>query len=282
MKKFWEIVKNAFKDKRKRAVISLGFWIIFFIAVFVMVGGPVNIDYEYQKRTSSSNSNISKPVTKNTLENFKKVDNTEFTYDVTITEYNKTLNYKIEGTYYDKDYYFTLDGVSYYLKDDIIYLVDDVNHNLVTFRPDANHLFNRMDGKLMQMLRISELYTTLTSSEEQTKTTYKDNTTVTSFAYKVYDGRSIAIKMTEKDNKLGVLSLDYTNYAVPKTQLFRVDITYNNMDNIADYNKDYHTYTYDAVITPDTTNNPSSDLGNVTSNPNSMTNSNLTPIKEGV
>ncbi len=223
--------KDIFKNKRKRAVVSLLFWIAFFVIVFFMIGGSNTVPKEY--RSGESRPSV------NALDNFKKMSNFEFSYLITIED-KVVNNYKIDGTYYNKNYYFQMNGQDYYFMDNNVYLVNDNERKLVKFNSiDSTNLFNIINFELLTKDSVS---TFIESSEEKNKTTYKDGKVVTNFVYKNYDNKQISIVSSEYSNIIDNIEMDFSNYFNQNYKQFTINMTYKNINNIANYDKNYDDY----------------------------------------
>lgn len=239
MKEFKELIKELYKDKRKKGLVSLLLWFLFFVIIFLFLGNPRDMKYTYIE-TSNSNDNTVK-VSKSSLENFKTMENFEYSYLITINENNITNTYKVDGTYYNEKYYFETSGYSYYLKDNNIYLVDDSlkQLTLVGNLSNNNSVFNYLDLKLLTKDNIN---TFITSSEKVNEVTYKDGNGTKEFRYTNYDNRIINITTKEYGNIINSIELDFSKYFGSKYQVFSVVITYKNVNNISEYNKNYDDY----------------------------------------
>lgn len=232
MKNFFEIVRGIYHNKQKRAIFSLVVWFLFFVIVFALIGKPpkeVPITY-YEKE---SVGNIA-------LKNYKNMKSFEVNYKVEINQNNKIDTYTITGTYFNDKYYLTNQEINLYSKEGNVYVVDD---NLKEITPYTNTLndFYRVD---LQILLKDNLYTIITSSEEESKTNYKDGTKTTNYKYSTSDGKTILISVNEYNNIINSIELDFTNYY---SYEYKVSITYKNIDNITEFEKSYDDYTIKGV-----------------------------------
>lgn len=235
MKDIKEFVKDIFQNKRKKALLSLGLWIIFFIVVFILVGRPSELQYDYQ-----SKSNQNSVETESSLDNFKNMENFEYSYLIEITENNINDMYKIEGTYYNNKYYFETNGNTYYISDNVIYLVDDTLKRLTSVKEiDPKSIFNRIDIKILTK---DSIYSYISASEQNSSTTYKDGNVTKNNIYKSYNNRLINITINEYGNIIRSIELDFSKYFDITYQMFKVSATYKNINNIASYNKNYDDY----------------------------------------
>lgn len=235
MKEFKEFIKNVFKNKRQRAIVSLLFWFFFFVIVFILMGGSSAIPKSYPTNESVKNND-----TGNSFDNFKNMENFEYSFLITIKENNVTDMYKIEGTYYKDKYYFELDNNKYYINNNLIYSVNEDERKLKEFKSiDPKNLFNRIDFGLLTKKNI---YTFISSSDEKSKTTYKDGSILSNLIYKSYDDRKIEIVVSEYSNIISNIDMDFKDYFDIKYDEFKVNITYKNINNIAEYDKNYDEY----------------------------------------
>lgn len=236
MKEFKEFIKDAIHDKRKKAILSLALWFLFFVIVFLLMGGrntiPKEVHYQY-----SSNSNV---ITTSPTENYKNMENFEFNYVVEITENNLTDTYNISGTYYKNKYYFELLNNKYLIDNNTIYLVDDINKQLKEIdKNDPKSIFYRFD---IRVLNKDSIYTFISSSTEENSTIYKDGTKSITYLYKNYENKTIDLIVSVKENMINSITLNFNNYFSDRYQLFKVSINYQNINNIMEYNKNYNEY----------------------------------------
>lgn len=188
IKEYWEIIKEAWKDSRKRALIKLGLYFIFFIIVIAMI-----------------RVNNSAPIINNKEE------------QVTYNNYSFKLNYNgnelLNGIYDEGVVKYIYQDQTYYLKDGMSYqMIDNNLVNVVT-----NHIrVNRL------MIDILDSY--IDESEELYKTEFKDGRIkkayeikIQDFAY-LYDNKEITdenkinIIVTYLDEKIVEVEYDLTLY----------------------------------------------------------------------
>ena len=236
MKEFKEFIKDAIHDKRKKAILSLVLWFLFFVVVFLLMGGrntiPKEIHYQY---SSNSNTNSTSPI-----ENYKNMENFEFNYIVEIIENNSTNTYNITGTYYENKYYFELLNSKYLIDNNTIYIVDEINKQLKEIdKNDPKSIFSLFD---IRILNKDSIYTFITSSTEEDSTIYKDKTKSITYLYKNYENKTIDLIVSVKENMINSITLKFNNYFGDKYQLFKVSINYKNINNIVEYNKNYDEY----------------------------------------
>ena len=217
MKQFIEIVKGIFSDKRKRSGIGVIACILFMFLMVMMVRPQAE---SYRKTINKSNSNIKKTNSKNAIENYGNMNSYEVTYDINVIE--KNIN------------------KTYYIFENKIYLVDDINNKLILLT-DKNSIFNKFDFNLLLK---KDTYNTIKYSEEKAKTEYKDGTATVEYLYKNYKGNYINMVVKEGNGLINSIDYDFTNY-YDKTiyQSLKVNVTYSNIDNLSSYNRNYNKYT---------------------------------------
>lgn len=228
MKKYLEYIKIIRSDKRKSAIASLFIWLLFFICVFSLVGrAPKNLtinDYSNVEDKNEKNEN-----------NYNTITSYEVNYLVE-TNINK---YVITSTFYNEKYYYTYDNNNYYLDNDILYYVDDINRQLKKVNVNSNSVFDIIDIK---QLTKDSIQTIIESSEEESKTTYKDGTIVKNYIYTTFDNRKMYINTTEKDGIINNVVIDYKDYFNTNYTIFKVTCSYQNINNILEYNRNYNSY----------------------------------------
>lgn len=188
IKEYWEIIKEAWKDSRKRAIIKLGLYFIFFIIVIAMI-----------------RVNNSVPIINNKEE------------QITYNNYSFKLNYNgnelLNGTYDEGVVKYIYQNQIYYLKDGMSYqMIDNNLVNVVTNHVHVNRL----------MIDILDSY--IDESEELYKTEFKDGRIkkayeikIQDFAY-LYDNKEITdenkvnIIVTYLDEKIIEAEYDLTSY----------------------------------------------------------------------
>lgn len=233
MKDVINFVKSVWNNRRQRAVFSLFLWLAFFVVIFIMIDVPKTPVTETKRQDENK-------LSANAIENFKEVENYEFSYLITIKENNLSNIYKIDGTYYNKKFFLEESGQNYYYDGDILYLVNDDYRQLKEFKSiDPNNLFNQLD---INVLTNDVIYTFITSSEKKEQTTYKDNSAITSYTYKSYDDRTINIVVSEHSNIISNIEMNFSSYLDRKYDDFTVNITYKNVNNIVKYDKNYDNY----------------------------------------
>ena len=235
MKDFKEFIKSLWHDKRKRAFVSLALWIIFFVIVFIMIGGPNQLPREYLDSSKPTNKSGS------AIDNFKAMENYEYNYEIKITDSNNITNtYEIDGIYYDVKYYFEMNNRNYYILDNELYDVDKDSKTLTTLnKSDSTNILNMLDIRLFNK---DSMYTLINSSEEQNSTTYKDGSMVRNLTYKSYDNHIIDMVVTEYSNIISSIELDLSKYLDQPSRQVEVEVNLENINNIAEYDLSYDDY----------------------------------------
>lgn len=236
MKEFKNFIGDMLHDKRKKAIVSLGLWFIFFVIVFLLIGGrnaiPKEINYVSH---INSNTNTSSPT-----ENYKGMDTFEFNYIIEIKENNLTDTYNLKGTYYNNKYYFDLLNNKYLIDNNNIYIIDEVNRQLKEVdKTNPKSLFSRFD---IRILMRDSIYTFISSSTEKNSTLYKDGTKLITYIYQNYENKTIDLTVSSKDNIINSISINFNNYFGNKYQSLKVNITYQNINNIMEYSNNYEGY----------------------------------------
>lgn len=238
MKKFIEILKDIYGDKRKKALFSLCLWVLFFVVVLTLIGKPPS---EIPVSSYNSNSNENSYATK-ALNEYKNMKNFDVEYKIDINQNNKLDTYILSGIYFDGKYYLSQQGVNYYVLDNKVYVVDDTLKEMNPYiKDDLSITFNRVD---INILLKDNLYTIISSSEEESKTNYKDGTIVTNYIYKESGGKTIGISVSEYNNIVNSIVLDFSKYYLYD---YKVSITYKNINNISEYEKNYDGYIFKEV-----------------------------------
>ena len=183
---FWNLVKEAWRDPRKKAIIKLSVYMVFFLVVILMIKGSRSLP---------------------NLDESPKIDNNyRFTY---------TLNDNIivNGNY-DQDI------IRYELETQVYYIYDNIYYKLV----DNTLVNNVSPGLKIDKFLLNQLESYLSNSEELYKTEFKDGSikkgyqmTVENFAF-IYDNKEIIDKnyidfsVTTSDNQVVEIMFNLTPY----------------------------------------------------------------------
>lgn len=234
MKKIINNIKEFMGNKRKKALVSLLFWILFFAIVIMMIGKPPSYTPNNKSNTVEKKNN------QNGIDNFKNIKSFEYTYTIDILENNSPKKYIIKGTYFDNKEYFNMNNREYYSSDNKVYYVDNNSKKLLNLNSNNYELFNIFD---INLLLKDGIYSTISFSNVDTKTSYKDGTTIIKYIYTNYNNKEVIITIKEKDGIINNIELDYSKYYdINKYQKFIITCELTNHDNILEYNNKYDGY----------------------------------------
>lgn len=237
MGKFKDFFKEIKSNKRKKALFSLAFWFIFIFVITRMIGKP---PADYYVTSTEKKSNVVDD-SKSGKDNLNKSKSFEYEYKINYNYNNKDYSYTIIGTFYEDKNYFELNNRNYYEKDNKIYLVDEDNKMLKLITKEIK-------GKYFGVINIDlllkkGLYTIIDSSVEESRTSYKDGTTLINYTYVTSDNKKLLISTTEDNGIISNIDLDFKNYNTDKKYAsYKVNILLKNINNIASYNKSYDEY----------------------------------------
>jgi len=155
MKEKYRKYKEFISVPKNRSLTLLALYGIFFIFVFIIINthkptkSPVqdNINENNIVETKEDNKNIEVEVT-----------SYEYTYDFNIND----IVTNIKGTYYNGDELFSLNNSKYYIKEGIIYSMDNIKQDNFEY-PILKFKYNIMDN-------------IINNYPYETKTEYKDGT----------------------------------------------------------------------------------------------------------
>jgi hypothetical protein len=237
MGKIKDFFKEISSNKRKKAIFSLAFWIIFIFVITRMIGKPpsnIPINNSNNKSNVVDNSKSGK-------DNFNKSNSFEFDYKINYIFNKKNYSFNIVGTFYDDRNYFEFNNNKYYEKEGKIYIVNEEGKSLKQINKNQiSKYFGVID---IQLLLKSSLYTIIDSSVEESKTSYRDGSTLINYTYKTSDNKKIILSTTEDNGIINNIELDFKNYYTNKKyDLYKVTCILKNINNIAEYNKNYDTY----------------------------------------
>ncbi|MEI3529640.1 MAG: hypothetical protein V8Q75_01020 [Bacilli bacterium] len=204
---FWNLVKEAWRDPRKKAIIKLSVYMVFFLVVILMIKGSRSLP---------------------NLDESPKIDNNyRFTY---------TLNDNIivNGNY-DQDI------IRYELETQVYYIYDNIYYKLV----DNTLVNNVSPGLKIDKFLLNQLESYLSNSEELYKTEFKDGSikkgyqmTVENFAF-IYDNKEIIDKnyidfsVTTSDNQVVEIMFNLTPYF---RNYYNIQSDYNLKISFSDFN----------------------------------------------
>ena len=217
-------LKEMFKNPKKKALAQLGFYLIFFIFVAILLRGADNKPTKIIEEQKS-------PV--KFYEDMKS-----YNYKVTYTNIDKVD--VIDGTYVDNISLFTFNNFKYYYEEDL-YIIDNDSYYLMDIEYNISKIFNNNLINIIEKL------------EEESKTTYKDGTIVTTYTIdsnKVYNylfelesnyDNKCTIAITENENEIYNIVIDINNLGLNLTKI-EVEYSYMNMIEDLEFNIDNYTY----------------------------------------
>jgi len=220
--KYIKELKEMLKNPKKKALTQLGFYVIFFIFVAILLRGADNKPAKIIEEQKSP------------IEFYE--DMKSYHYKVTYTNFDKVDI--IDGTYVDNISSFNFNNFKYYYDEDL-YIIDNDSYYLSNIEYNIESIFN-----------ISDLFEYM---EEEAKTTYKDGTIETSYSmnsniiYKhLYNldanyNNSVNISIKEQNNLITKIVLDLNNLGI---NLKQIEIDYSDIDSIQnlEFNKNNYAY----------------------------------------
>ncbi len=221
MKESIETIKRLWQNPRYKSLIKLGFWLVFFSIVILMIRGA------NQMSNYSNNSDISTQSDK--VKDLANYQNYEFT--ITITDSNNLIT-KLVGTYYQNKHYFTCNDKTYYYDGKTLYEVDELNHNLV-----------KIDIVPWQLILYVWDHTIIDDYISQaipdSETTYNDGNTVNKYHYDT-ESDILFVKDISTNKSNGIINRIEMN--IQQDTLYNVIIDYQHINNIASFNIDYSNF----------------------------------------
>ena len=217
-------LKEMFKNPKKKALAQLGFYAIFFIFVAILLRGADNKPTKIIEEQKSP------------VEFYE--DMKSYNYKVTYTNFDKVD--VIEGTYVDNISLFDFNNFKYYYEEDL-YIIDNDSYYLMDIEYNISKIFNNNLINIIEKL------------EEESKTTYKDGTIVTTYTIdsnKVYNylfelesnyDNKCTIAITENENEIYNIVIDINNLGLNLTKI-EVEYSYMNMIEDLEFNIDNYTY----------------------------------------
>ena len=217
-------IREALKDPKKKSLTQLGLWLIFFIFVSIIL------------RSADSNDTPIIVEPKTPMEVYESMNG--YTYSITYTSLDKTEF--ITGTYYNNESIFNFNNQKYYYEDSL-YIIDNDSYYLSNIEYNVSKIFNK------------NLYNIIKELTEESKTTYKDGTIATNYiidSNKIYNyfyemestyTNLVSVSIIEKEDIITNIVLDLTNLGL---NLNKIEIEYNNVNNIQslEFNKENYTY----------------------------------------
>ena len=223
IKEAYRKYKELKKDPRKKALMQLGAWLVGFLLFYIIAVLIMPHPNPYRSFSSSSNSN------QDALSNYRMADNFEYTMSF---QYSLKED-RVEGTYFDKKYYFTYLGKEYTSFDGKVYEVDTLNQTLKN-TTDFIPLLASVELSKDSLLGWIDL------SEKLEEKTYKDSKKVSQYQFQM-----IPLKVTEENHQITKIEIDLKAYLASRNLLydsFLVTIEYQEINLLEDYQSHYEDY----------------------------------------
>lgn len=218
-------IKIMSKDPRKKALLQLGAWILFFLLSYIIIILLPHPTPNY--KSSNDNKKI------DAITNFQDMDSFEFTY--TFSYLGKEE--KIDGTYFHNHYYFTYLNQEYYVQDGNIYKVDSTQKTLsLVTHPILDLSFRE--------LGLESLTTFLKEGTLLEEKEYKDGKKVSSYEYRK-DEKKIFLTSTSMKDYIQEIVVDLKEYVSNETvtyDVFQVHLEYREINNLTSYSRNYSDY----------------------------------------
>ena len=217
-------LKEMLKNPKKKALVQLGLYAIFFIFVAILLRGADNKPTKIIEEQKSP------------IEFYEDMES--YNYKVTYTNIDKVDT--IDGIYVDNISIFNFNNFKYYYEEDL-YIIDNDSYYLMDIEYNISKIFN------------NNLINIIEDLEEESKTTYKDGTIVTNYTIDSnelynylfdleynYDNKC-TITITENENEIYNIVIDINNLGL---NLTKIEVEYSNMDMIEDLEFNIDNYTY--------------------------------------
>lgn len=212
-------VKEVLKDSKKKSIIQLCLYFIFFVFVFIVI--------------SSGND---KPI-ENKVENVdNSADNSVNNYEYVYRIINNENILEVTGKLKDNEQIFTYNALNYYKNDSGIYLLDDTN---LTYPQNIDFNIDKYSYQNMESL--------IEKSEFIEETTYKDNSKKTTYNININDyfdtlkeenncneidcsniNATVIVEESDYINNININLTNYYNYN------YNIEISYSNINNISE------------------------------------------------
>ncbi|MDD4035995.1 MAG: hypothetical protein PHS45_01555 [Bacilli bacterium] len=241
--------KEIYQNKRYKAMIQLGFYVIFFIFLFILIGSNQSaVDNRNYEGNGNKNINIK--------DNFTY----DYTFEITREGINDIINYI--GSINDNE---NLGKKSinnktdeFYLKDNITYILGVIDEKWYVQEENYN-IYEEIDttfinyNDILKMIEKGELVST--------ETLHKDKTTSKTYEISLIDAinlyesinkieskeidekleETVVIKLYEKDSTTVKVELDATQllkYYDPLIEKYFITLNYSNIGTVPDFNID--------------------------------------------
>ena len=222
--KYIKELKEMLKNPKKKALVQLGLYAIFFIFVAILLRGADNKPTKIIEEQKSP------------IEFYEDMES--YNYKVTYTNIDKVDT--IDGIYVDNISIFNFNNFKYYYEEDL-YIIDNDSYYLMDIEYNISKIFN------------NNLINIIEDLEEESKTTYKDGTIVTNYTIdsnKLYNylfdleynyDNKCTITITENENEIYNIVIDINNLGLNLTKI-EVEYSYMNMIEDLEFNIDNYTY----------------------------------------
>lgn len=212
---FFKKIKLGLKDPKTKSLTLLGIYALFFIFVFVVLNTA---------KTVSNDTVVDNKV--------KEEDKTVKSYEYSININNNGILTTITGTYSNNEEVFNLNNNKYYVKDDIVYIVENGIKKQIDF---DNYIKNYRYNKIEELIKNGSFVE---------KTTYKDNTEKSTYNISIKKYNELLNKnidcskvnciisipfVVESRENINEVTLDLSSYF---NYTYLVEVNYMNINNI--------------------------------------------------
>ena len=230
-----KLIKEFLSDKRNKALVKLGFWLIFFIFVIIYIRIMNSINNKNYVNSDPIIENLPQTITES-IKSLKDVNSYEFRY---IYNLNGN-NYEINGQAYDDKILINFNKNKYYYDGINLYLLSETSKEQI----ESNNI------KYIQMISPSKIYSYLLKSEYNFKQENADKSIKINSKIKITDfgnqigeelisEQFITFETTELNNSLNDIVVDLTSYCNlqdPNCLDLNVIVKYDNINLIEDFN----------------------------------------------
>jgi len=231
VKEKYKIWEEWMKNPRYKALARLGFWIIFFVIVYLIVTASSST-YKY------GGVDEEPKISTNEIENYLNMRNYEYEYSISYRIGEEDVAVEITGTHYDKKEYFTIGDKEYY-DDGTLYEVIRSERKLVEIE-DLGLPISLYDIYPAHV----HIWLTMGVLEEQIK--YQDEDTKnSSYFYRLNDDLGITLSVVSKGVYIVSVDIDLLDFLYTKdiqAESFNVTLKYKNINNISSYERNFSEY----------------------------------------
>ncbi len=226
---FWKMLKEAWSNKRYRAMIILVFWFVF---LFIVAGGL----RQTPKQTPLQEAELEK---KDALEIYRDMDNYEFTTNLVYADIttNQIQNRELEGRRYgyQEEFENKLNQTSYFIDNGIVY------------KKSEGKLETSQEEFIEMTLKPDMTYRLLDGASLEATTNYKDGSILKTYTINlkkfiaIYHNSNsnakgkITITTKEKDNQITEVTYDllpFMNQQQAQYSAYGITITYKNIGKV--------------------------------------------------